>query len=168
VLRLVKCVRAVIEGATRMSSACCGLIQTSTERVHGPAVLLGERFESGIIIRNLRFYFHGSRERMALHGLRRQRLTALHLRRRINRVIGTTTVVIAEIVITIDSRVNDKWSFEQLLLVQRIMNTVEKTSTEVTPGELILSHSIRLSSHIMPPISSVDSSDISPFDRMDE
>ena len=165
-LRLVKCGRAVIEGATRMSSACCGLIQTSTERVHGPAVLLGERFESGII-RNLRFYFHGSRERMALHGLRRQRLTALPLHL-IIRVIGTTTVVIAEIVITIDSRVNDKWSFEQLLLVQRIMNTVEKTSTEVTPGELILSHSIRLSSHIMPPISSVDSSDISPFDRMDE
>ena len=83
-------------------------------------------------------------------------------------MIGTTTVVIAEIVITIDSRVNDKWSFEQLPLVQRIMNTVEKTSTEVTPGELILSHSFRLSSHIMPPISSVDSSDISPFDRMDE
>ena len=34
--------------------------------------------------------------------------------------------------------------FEQLPLVQRIMNTVEKTSTGVTPAELILSHSIRL------------------------
>ena len=45
-----------------------------------------------------------------------------------------------------DSRVHDKWSFEQLPLVQRIMNTVEKTSTGVTPAELILSHSIRLSS----------------------
>ena len=54
-----------------MSSAGCGLIQTSTERAHGPAVLLGERFESGII-RNLRFNFHGSRERIALH-LRRPR-----------------------------------------------------------------------------------------------
>ena len=152
-----------------MSSAGYRLIQTSIDRAHWPAVLLGERFESGII-RNMRFYFHGSRERMALHGLRRQRLTMLplHLIRRISRVIGTTTVVIAEIVITIDSRVHDKWSFEQLPLVQRIMNTVEKTSTEVTPGELILSHSIRLSSHIMTPISSVDSSDISPFDRMDE
>ena len=83
-------------------------------------------------------------------------------------MIGTTTVVIAEIVITIDSRVHDKWSFEQLPLVQRIMNTVEKTSTEVSTGELILSHSIRLSSHIITPISSVDSSDIFPFDRMDE
>jgi transposase InsO family protein len=30
-----------------------------------------------------------------------------------------------------DSRVHDKWSFEQLPLVQRIMNTVEKTSTGV-------------------------------------
>ena len=76
-----------------MSSAGCRLIQTSTERAHRPAVLLGERFESGII-RN---------PRIALHGLRRQRLTALplHPRRRISRVMGTTTVVIAEIVITI-------------------------------------------------------------------
>ena len=68
----------------------------------------------------------------------------------------------------VDSRVHDKWSFEQLPLVQRIMNTVEKTSTGVTPAELILSHSIRLSSHIMTHLSSVDSSDISLSDRMDE
>ena len=58
--------------------------------------------------------------------------------------------------------------FEQLPLVQRIMNTVEKISTGVTPAELILSHSIRLSSHIMTPLSSVDSSDTSLSDRMDE
>ena len=62
------------------------------------------------------------------------------------------------------SRVHDKWSFDQLPLVQRIMNTVEK----VTQAELILSHSIRLSSHIMTPISNVDSSDTSLSDRMDE
>ncbi len=68
-----------------------------------------------------------------------------------------------------DSRIHDKWSFEQLPLVQRIMNTVEKTSTGVTPADLILSHSIRLTSHIMSPISgSVDSSDTSLSDRMDE
>ena len=68
-----------------------------------------------------------------------------------------------------DSRVHDKWSFEQLPLVQRIMNTVEKTSTGVTPAELVLSHSIRLSSHIMAPInSSIDSSDTSLSSRMDE
>jgi transposase InsO family protein len=68
-----------------------------------------------------------------------------------------------------DSRVHDKWSFEQLPLVQRIMNTVEKTSSEVTPADLLLSHSIRLTSHIMSPISGrVDSSDISLSDRMDE
>ena len=54
------------------------------------------------------------------------------------------------------SRVHDKWSFEQLPLVQRIMNTVEKTSTGVTQAELNPNHSIRLSSHIMTPISSID------------
>ena len=68
-----------------------------------------------------------------------------------------------------DSRVHDKWSCEQLPLVQPIMNTVEKTSTGVTPADLILSHSIRLTSHIISPIrSSIDSSDISLSDRMDE
>jgi len=69
----------------------------------------------------------------------------------------------------VDSRVHDKWSFEQLPLVQRIMNTVEKSSTGVTPADLILSHSIRLTSHIMSPIgSSINSSDTSLSDRMDE
>ena len=53
----------------------------------------------------------------------------------------------------VDSRVHDKWTFEQLPLVQRIMNTVEKTSSGVTPVDLILSHSIRLTSHIMSPVS---------------
>ncbi len=48
-----------------------------------------------------------------------------------------------------DSCVHDKWSFEQLPLVQRIMNTVEMTSTGVTPAELILSNSIRLSSSLL-------------------
>jgi len=69
----------------------------------------------------------------------------------------------------LDTRVHDKWSFEQLPLVQRIMNTVEKTSTGVTPADLILSHSIRLTSHIISPVSSnIASSDISLSDRMDE
>ena len=49
------------------------------------------------------------------------------------------------------------------------MNTVEKSSTGVTPADLILSHSIRLTSHIMSPIgSSINSSDTSLSDRMDE
>ena len=39
-----------------------------------------------------------------------------------------------------DARVHDKWSYEQLPMVQRIMNTVEKTSTGVTPAELILNN----------------------------
>ncbi len=67
-----------------------------------------------------------------------------------------------------DSRVFDKWSFEQLPLVLRIMNTVEKTSTGVTPVDLILSHSIRLTSNIMSPVNSgIDSSDTSLSERMD-
>ena len=37
-----------------------------------------------------------------------------------------------------DNRVHDKWSFEQLPLVQRIINTVEKTSTGVTPVDYII------------------------------
>jgi len=53
-----------------------------------------------------------------------------------------------------NQEVHDKWSFEQLPLVQRIMNTVEKTSTGVTLTDLILSHAIRLTSHIMSPVSS--------------
>ena len=49
------------------------------------------------------------------------------------------------------------------------ISLIEKTSTGVTPADLILSHSIRLTSHIMSPISSsVDTSDISLSDRMDE
>ena len=49
------------------------------------------------------------------------------------------------------------------------MKTVEETSTGVTPADLILSHSIRLTSHIMSPVdSSIDSSDTSLSDRIDE
>ena len=67
-------------------------------------------------------------------------------------------------VLLFDSRVHDKWSFEQ-----RIMNTVEKTSTGVNPAELILSHSIRLSSHILTLVQrNVESSDISLSGRLDE
>ena len=51
--------------------------------------------------------------------------------------------------ILFDSRVHDKWSFEQLPMVQRIMFTVEKTSTGVTPAQLILNNSISLSSQIL-------------------
>ena len=71
--------------------------------------------------------------------------------------------------ILFDSHVHDKWSFEQLPFVQRIMNTLEKASTGVTPAELILSRSIRLSSHILTPIdSTVNSSETPLEDRMDE
>ena len=45
---------------------------------------------------------------------------------------------------------DDKWSYEQLPIVQCIMNTVEKMSTGVTPAELILNNSIRLSNRVHP------------------
>ena len=51
--------------------------------------------------------------------------------------------------ILFDSRVHDIWSFEQLPMVQRIMNTVEKTSTGVTPAHLILNNSVQLSKQIL-------------------
>ena len=56
-----------------------------------------------------------------------------------------------------DARVHDKWSYEQLPLVQRIMNTVEKTSTGVTPAELLLNNSICLSnSYLVSVVHSID------------
>ena len=65
-----------------------------------------------------------------------------------------------------DSRVHDKWSFEQLPLVQRIMNTVEKTSTGVTGAHPQSFHPPVISCN--DPISGIDSSDTSLSDRMDE
>ena len=46
--------------------------------------------------------------------------------------------------ILFDARMHEKWSYEQLPMEQHIMNAVEKTSTGVTPAELILNNSIRL------------------------
>ncbi len=71
-------------------------------------------------------------------------------------------------VILFDARVHDKWSYEQLLMVQRIMNTVEKTSTGVTPAELILNNSIRLSDRILaPPGSNTPGSQVALSDTLD-
>ena len=66
-----------------------------------------------------------------------------------------------------DARVYDKWSYEQLPMVQRIMNTVEKTSTGVTPVELILNNSIQLSNRILAPGSTNPTSQIALSDTMD-
>ena len=41
-----------------------------------------------------------------------------------------------------DKRVRNRWSYDQLPLVQLIMNTAEKSSTGVTPTELILNNSL--------------------------
>ncbi len=66
-----------------------------------------------------------------------------------------------------DAHVHDKWSYEQLPMVQRIMNTVEKTSTGVTPAELILNNSIRLSNRILTPGSANPTSRVALSDTMD-
>ena len=71
--------------------------------------------------------------------------------------------------ILFDTRVHDKWSFEQLPMVQRIMNTVEKTSTGVSPAELILNNSIRLTERILlPPTQAKSSGQFALSDTVDE
>jgi hypothetical protein len=56
----------------------------------------------------------------------------------------------------------------QLPIVQCIMNTVEKTSTGVTPAELILNKSIRLSNRILSPPDSLNPlSQVELSDTMD-
>ena len=64
-------------------------------------------------------------------------------RRTVSSSALTTEVMHHLLAMLFDERVHDKWSFEQLPMVQRIMNTAEKTSTGVTPAELILNNSIR-------------------------
>ena len=77
--------------------------------------------------------------------------------------------------ILFDLRVHDKLSFEQLPMVQRIMNTVEKTSTGVTPAQLILNNTIQLSKQILrsqrliyPPDTTSPLQQIALSDHMDE
>ena len=68
-----------------------------------------------------------------------------------------------------DARVRDKWSYEQLPMVQRIMNTVEKTSTGVIPADLILNNAIRLEARILAPPPPIGSSQqVALSDTMDE
>jgi hypothetical protein len=53
-------------------------------------------------------------------------------------------------------------------MVQRIMNTVEKTATGLTPAELILNNSIRLSARILaPPGSNTPGSRVALSDTQD-
>ena len=54
-------------------------------------------------------------------------------------------------------------------MVQRIMNTVEKTSTGVSPAELILNNSIRLTERILlPPTQTKSSGQFALSDTMNE
>ena len=68
-----------------------------------------------------------------------------------------------------DKCVRDKWSYDQLPLVQRIMNTAEKSSTGLIPAELILNNSIRLSERIETQASAQGTkSQVALSDRIDE
>jgi hypothetical protein len=70
--------------------------------------------------------------------------------------------------ILFDARVHNAWSYDQLPMVQRIMNTVEKTTTGVTPAELILNNSVRLAPRILTPPTARDStSRVALSDTMD-
>jgi len=47
-----------------------------------------------------------------------------------------------------EHRVKEKWSFRDLPIIQRIFNTQEKSSTGLTPAELVLTNSIHLTSNL--------------------
>jgi hypothetical protein len=64
-------------------------------------------------------------------------------------------------------QLSDKWFYEQLPMGQRIMNTVKKTSTGVTPAELILNNSIRLSNRILASGSANPTSQVALSDTRD-
>ena len=70
--------------------------------------------------------------------------------------------------ILFDTQIHDKWSFEQLPMVQRIMNTVEKTSTGVSPAALILNNSILTERILLPPTQAKSSGQFALSDTMDE
>ena len=67
-----------------------------------------------------------------------------------------------------DVRVHNKWSYEQLPMVQHIMNSVEKTSTGVTPAENFLNNAIRLARILAPPTSLGSAQPIALSDTMDK
>ena len=50
--------------------------------------------------------------------------------------------------LVLEHRVKEKWSFRDLPIIQRIFNTQEKSSTGLTPAELVLTNSIHLTSNL--------------------
>jgi hypothetical protein len=49
------------------------------------------------------------------------------------------------------TRVKDKWSFKDLPIIQRIFNTQEKSSTDVSPADLVLTNAIHMQTNLYSP-----------------
>jgi hypothetical protein len=90
--------------------------------------------------------FHNELVSELLHMCRAQHeLTIAYSKEENSIVVRANQEVIRHLrALLFDKRVYNKWSFEELPLVQRIMNIVEKAATGVTPAELILNNSLRL------------------------
>ncbi len=53
-----------------------------------------------------------------------------------------------------ETRVKDKWSFKDLPIIQRIFNTQEKSSTGVSPADLVLMKAIHMQTNLYSPTDS--------------
>ena len=53
-----------------------------------------------------------------------------------------------------ETRVKDKWSFKDLPIIQRIFNTQEKSSTGVSPADLVLTNAIHMQTNLYSPTDS--------------
>ena len=53
-----------------------------------------------------------------------------------------------------ETRVKDKWSFKDLPIIQRIFNTQEKSSTGVSPADLVLTNAIHMQTNLYSPTNS--------------
>ena len=53
-----------------------------------------------------------------------------------------------------ETRVKDRWSFKDLPIIQRIFNTQEKSSTGVSPADLVLTNAIHMQTNLYSPTDS--------------
>jgi len=64
-------------------------------------------------------------------------------------------------VLVFETRVKDKWSFKDLPVIQRIFNTQEKSSTGVSPADLVLTKTIHMQSNLYTPTNNAKAMDTS-------
>ena len=53
-----------------------------------------------------------------------------------------------------ETRIKDQWSFKDLPIIQRIFNTQEKSSTGVSPADLVLTNAIHMQTNLYSPTDS--------------